>query len=183
MILDMRNVSTEPIQNDNTKEMLSTLKSTYLSDRNNVKALLESYGYSINKLFQFAHDKSLVISDNCYIKQFGSIKDGFDGGDCIDYLIATQNKSFKDVVNEVYSFFNGNNLLSVKAIQKQSKQKPKKDLTNIYNQMKKNPIPKGLVSELINPTFLSQCENIQEVLKDVIVYDKYNKCLAIVIKG
>ena len=77
--------------------------------------------------------------------------------------------------------YRGDNPISTKPRPQQ--QKPKKDLNNIYLKMKQNKVPKGLVSKLINETFLSQCDNVQTVLNDVIVFDKYNQSLAIVIKG
>ena len=83
---------------------------------------------------------------------------------------------------QVIKEYRGDNPINIKPLAKPP-QKPKKDLNNMYLKMKQNKIPKGLISQLINETFLRQCDNVQAVLSDVVVYDKYNQSLAIVIKG
>ena len=152
-------------QDNNLKEMLSSLKSTYLNNRDNIKSLLESYGFGINKLYQFVDDKSQVIAPNGYIKQFGSDK-GFIGGDVVDFIKYSLNKSFKDVVIEVYSFFNGNSYpIETKVIQ----QKPKYSLENIDSLMKRNQIPKDKISQLFVRSILEHNTQLtQMILKQCI---------------
>jgi len=59
---------------------------------------------------------------------------------------------------------------------------PNYDLNKIYEAMKKNTIPRGRVSQLLNTEILKSFSNIQSVLKKCILFDKMNNSIAIAIK-
>jgi len=60
--------------------------------------------------------------------------------------------------------------------------KPSYNLENIYQTMKKNSIPSGRVSRLIDEEILQRFDNTQEVLKHCILFDSINDSIAIAIK-
>ncbi|MDF1882979.1 hypothetical protein JHD49_03420 [Sulfurimonas sp. SAG-AH-194-C21] len=161
---------------DKSKELKAQIE-PHIRDRDTVKRFLESMGIDINKSYQFVNDTSMVISDKGYISQFGTVK-GFSGGDILDYIQFFLRIGLVEAIKLVADFLSIGTHLEPKIEPK----KPKYDIKNIYNQMKLNGMPSGLISKIIDIDILKQCSNVQTVLKDMLVYDKYNKSLAIVLK-
>jgi len=176
MVMDFRNRKVKKSPIDKSKELKAQIE-PHIRDRNTVQRFLESMGIDINKSYQFADDKSLVISDKGQITQFGEVK-GFKGGDILDYIQFFLRIGLSEAIRLVADFLSiGTHLEPIIEPKKQ-----KYDVRDIYKKMKPNPMPKGLISKMIHIDILNQCNNAQTVLKDMLVYDKYNQSIAIILK-
>ena len=174
--MDFRNRKVKKSPIDKSKELKAQIE-PHIRDRNTVKRFLESMGIDINKSYQFVSDKSMVISDKGYISQFGEVK-GFSGGDILDYIQFFRRVGLSEAIRLIADFLSiGTHLEPIV-----KPKEPKYDVRDIYKKMKLNTMPKGLISKMIHIDILNQCDNVQTVLKDMLVYDKYNQSLAIVLK-